>query len=305
MKTGFFLPNLGPAATPDNLVHVARQAEDLGLNSVWVTDRLLMPTKPSVPFRGSPDGVYPDAYRSSLDPLATLAFVAASTSRITLGTSILNINYHNPFVIGRTLTTIDVISRGRLSLGVGIGWHPDEFTAAGVAMRTRGRRADEFLRALQAIWTHNPVSFDGEFFQLPESSILPKPVQHPHPPLLLAVNSDAALHRAVRLDCGIHPANPSATDLADLSHRYRQLLKDNGRDPSSAQIVVRAEFRVTAEPITGDRPVFHGSLDQVTADIDGMRAGGATEIIFDPTYFVDSVEEFTEHIKFFADQNDT
>ena len=101
MKTGFFLPNLGPAATPDNLVQVARQAEHLGLNSIWVTDRLLMPTKPSVPFRGSPDGVYPDAYRSSLDPLATLAFVAASTSRITLGTSILNINYHNPFVAGR------------------------------------------------------------------------------------------------------------------------------------------------------------------------------------------------------------
>jgi len=74
--------------------------------------------------------------------------------------------------------------------------------------------------------------------------------------------------------------------------------------PSSAQVVVRAEFRVTAEPITGDRPVFHGDLDQLTADIDGMRAGGATEIIFDPTYFVDSVEEFTEHIGFFASQNE-
>src|SRR6476620_5542844 len=103
MKTGFFLPNLGTAATPDNLVHVARQAEDLGLNSVWVTDRLLVPTKPSVPFRGTPDGVYPDAYRPSLDPLATLALSAASTPPITLGTSILNPNYQNPFVSGRTL----------------------------------------------------------------------------------------------------------------------------------------------------------------------------------------------------------
>lgn len=300
MKRGFFLPNLGPAATPANLVTVAMRAEQLGFDSVWVTDRLISPVAPTAPWRGAADGRYPAAYLTSLDPLTALTFVAASTSKVRLGTSILNISYHNPVVVGRALTTLDVLSGGRLILGVGIGWHPDEFATVGVPMRSRGRRANEFLTLLTSIWTQNPVAFDGDFFALPASSILPKPLQQPRPPILFAVTSEAALARAVRFDSGIHPVNPTPAELADLIERYRQLMRDAGRDASVHEVVVRAEYKVTDRPLPVQRPVFHGSLEQIAEDVAGIGEAGATEIVVDPSYFVDSIEAFTAHMEFFA-----
>jgi probable F420-dependent oxidoreductase len=300
VERGFFLPNLGGAASPANLVAVAQRAEALGFDSVWVTDRLLSPVHPTAPWRGAPDGRYPEAYRTSLDPLTALTFVAGATSRVRLGTSILNVNYHHPVVVGRALTTLDVVSGGRLVLGVGIGWHPDEFTAVGVDMRTRGRRADEFLSVLTAIWTQNPVAFAGEFFTLPESSILPKPVQRPHPPILFAATSEAALARAVRFDAGIHPVNPTPAELAALVLRYRQLMAEAGRDPATRAVSVRVEYEVTERPLPGDRALYHGDLQQLADDVAGIRDAGATEVVFDPSYFVHSIEAFTEHLEFLA-----
>ena len=138
---------------------------------------------PQAPYPATPDGSLPEQYKYCLDPLDTLTFAAACTSTIKLGTSVLDIPYYNPVTLARRLTTIDVLSKGRLRVGFGVGWSPDEMEAAGADMKVRGARADEFLQVLKTIWTTDPAEHHGKFFSLPKSHIGPKPVQKPHPPI--------------------------------------------------------------------------------------------------------------------------
>ena len=139
MRAGFILPQLGPAATPQANVTVAQRAEALGYASLWVTERLLWPLAPQSPFPATPDGALPEVYQRALDPLETLTFVAAHTRRIGLGTSVLNMPFYNPVVLARRLTTLDVLSGGRLRVGLGLGWSKDEYDATGASF-TKGRR---------------------------------------------------------------------------------------------------------------------------------------------------------------------
>ena len=142
MRLGFNIPQLGKAASAEAMVRVAQRAEELGYDSVWVTDRLLYPIQPQTPYMASPDGSLPEAYKIAFDPLESLTYVAGHTSRIALGTSILDMPYYNPVMLARSLTTLDVLSGGRLRVGFGQGWSQDEFDAAGASMKGRGRRAD-------------------------------------------------------------------------------------------------------------------------------------------------------------------
>src|SRR5215471_18429833 len=132
MRLGFFLPQIGPLAGPVNLTHVAARAEEVGYDSLWTTERLLFPLETTAPYPVG-DGTIPEVYKTVLDPLDALAFVAAQTSRIALGTSILNLPWYNPVLIARRLTSLDVLSSGRLRVGFGIGWSPEEYQAAGVS----------------------------------------------------------------------------------------------------------------------------------------------------------------------------
>lgn len=152
MRFGFALPQLGSAIGPEALDSVAKRAEELGFDSLWVLDRILWPVNPRAPYPIG-DGSLPAKYKSVLDPLETLTFAAARTSRVALGTSVLNLPWYNPVLLARRLTTLDVLSAGRLRVGFGMGWSPDEYEAAGSAWQGRGKRADELLQALKKIWT--------------------------------------------------------------------------------------------------------------------------------------------------------
>ena len=167
MKIGFALPNIGPVATTEAVVKVAQRAEVLGYDSLWTIERLLWPVKPQTPYPVTPDGTLPEFYKYSLDPLDTLTFAAAHTKTVSLGTSVLDIPYHNPVTLGRRLTTIDILSNGRLRVGLGLGWSKDEMDATGADMKHRGAMADEFLPALKALWTTNPVEFHESFTRFP------------------------------------------------------------------------------------------------------------------------------------------
>jgi len=181
MRLGFNIPNLGPAASAENIARVAQRAEALGYDTVWVTERLLWPINPQTPYAGSPDGSLPEPYQHCLDPLDSLTHAAAHTSRIGLGTSVLDMPYYNPVLLARRLTTLDVLSGGRLRVGLGQGWSQDEFDATGASMKTRTSRGDEFLEVLHAIWKTDPAEYSGRHFRLPKSIIQPKPVQKPMP----------------------------------------------------------------------------------------------------------------------------
>lgn len=287
MRIGFFLPQLGPIAGPEALVKAAKQAEALGYDSLWVTERLLYPLDPQTPYPATPDGSLPQAFQSNLDPVETLTFVAAHTRRIALGTSVLDMPYYNPVMLARRLTTLDVLSGGRLRVGLGQGWSKDEYEAVGATFQGRGARADEFLQVLKAIWTTDPVEFHGRFFHIPKSIIQPKPIQKPHPPIFLAAYTPSALKRVARMADGWHPTEIPLNGMAQMIASLKEMTKAEGRDPATLQVVVRANLKVTEQPLEKERRIFSGSLDQIKEDIDACRNLGVYEICFDPTFSPD------------------
>jgi probable F420-dependent oxidoreductase len=277
MKLGIAVPNIGPVATPEAVKIVAQKAEALGYHSLWTVERLLWPVNPRLPYPATPDGSLPEEYKYCLDPLDTLTFAAACTSKVRLGTSVLDIPYYNPVVLARRLTTIDVLSKGRLCVGFGVGWSPDEMEAAGADMKVRGARADEFLQALKTIWTTDPVEFRGTFFSLPKSYIGPKPVQKPHPPIYLAAYTPPAMKRVAALANGWNPTGIPVEGMKQMFAGMQQMAKEAGRDPAELTMIVRANLYITDKPIAKERPIFVGSLEQTHEDLAACEKIGADE----------------------------
>jgi probable F420-dependent oxidoreductase len=245
---------------------------------------LLYPLRPQTPYAGTPDGLLPEAYKIVFDPLETLTFVAARTKRIALGTSVLDMPFYNPVMLARRLTTLDVFSEGRLRVGLGQGWSKDEYDAVGIIPKDLGRRADEFLQVLKAIWTTDPVEFHGRYFQVPKSIIQPKPVQKPHPPIYLAAFSPGALKRAATLANGWNPAGVPMDGMKQMMAGLKDMAKAAGRDPASVEVVVRANLSITQEPLGKERGIFSGVREEIKADIKAVRTLGANELFFDASF---------------------
>jgi probable F420-dependent oxidoreductase len=266
------------------ITEVAQRAEALGYSSLWTIERLIYPVKLQRPYPGTPDGHLPEIYKQVLDPLDALTYVAAHTKKIRLGTSVLDMPYHNPVVLARRLTTLDVLSNGRLCVGLGLGWNKDEMDATGADMTKRGALADEFLPLLKAIWTTNPVEYKGKFFNVPKSYINLKPVQKPHPPIILGAFVAAALKRLANLADGWNPVFLPVPVMAEMFGSIRQMAKEAGRDPSAMVMVVHAVLEITDKPLGKDRGIFSGSLDQISDDVRGCAKIGADEVFFDPAF---------------------
>jgi probable F420-dependent oxidoreductase len=280
MRFGFALPQVGSAVGPETLVTVAKRAEDLGFDSLWVLDRILWPVSPRAPYPIG-DGSLPVKYKSVLDPLETLTFAAAHTRRIALGTSVLNLPWYNPVLLARRLTTLDVLSAGRLRIGFGIGWSPDEYEAADVPWQERGQRADELIQALKKIWTTDPVEFQGKYYRIPKSVIGPKPVQKPHPPIYMAAYTPAAMKRVAAEANGWFPVGIPLSGIGPMFEGIKGMAKDAGRDPSALALIVRANIEIHNAPIQKDRVDFTGALEQIAEDIRTTQKLGAAEIVFD------------------------
>ena len=185
MKVGIILPQFGSQATQENITQLAIRAEQEQLDSLWVIERLLWPINPQTPYAGSLDGMIPTIMQNVFDPLETLTFVAAKTDKIALGTSVIDMLFHNPIILGRQFATLDVLSQGRCICGLGLGWSKDEYIASNVPFVNRGARADEFIQALTRVWTDDVVEFKGRYYNIPASKIGPKPIQKPRIPIYL------------------------------------------------------------------------------------------------------------------------
>ena len=284
MKLGFSLPVAGPWATPDALVTVARRAEALGYSSVWVLQRLLYAIEPKNQYYGAPGATWPKAFERVLDPIVALAYVAAVTERVRLGTSVLITPFYQPAVLAKMLATLDVVSRGRLHVGLGIGWSEDEHDAVGVPFRDRGARADEFLRCLRAIWTQDVVEFRGRFYQMPKARVAPRPVQRPHPPITLGGYSAATIRRAVTLADGYNGGNMPLERIAKIVAELRAQAAAVGRDPSTLAIVCRGVFRVHDAPQGGSRRPLWGSIAEIREDLGRYAAVGVTELFLEANF---------------------
>jgi probable F420-dependent oxidoreductase len=277
MRFGFALPQVGSLAGPEALVTVAKRAEDLGADSLWVLDRLLWPVNPQAPYPLG-DGSLPVQYKNVLDPVEILTFAAAHTSRIALATGVLNLPWYNPVLLARRLTTLDVLSGGRLRVGFGIGWSPDEYEAAGATWQDRGKRADEAIEILKKVWTTDPVEFHGKHYRIPQSFIGPKPVQKPHPPIYMAAFAASAIKRvAAEADAWL-PVGIPLSDLGAMFDGIKKMAKEAGRDPSALELIVTAGVEIHQTPIEKERAEFTGSLEQIGEDFAKARKLGAAEV---------------------------
>ena len=287
MRIGFALPQIGGLGRAENIEKATKRAEELGYDNLWVLDRLLAPVKPSAPYPAASDGSLPAIYRNVLDPVGTLTFAAAHSKRIGLGTSILNLPWYNPVLLARQLTALDVLSGGRLRVGFGIGWSPDEYEAAGSPWKQRGKRADECVQALKTIWTTDPVEFHGKYTKIAKSYIGCKPVQKPHPPIYMAAYTSGAMQRTAREANGWFPAGIPISSIGRMFDGIQQMAKDAGRDPGKLELLVRAHVEFSSTPIEKKRRDFTGTAEQIAGDVAALRKLGASEVVFDVQFSAD------------------
>src|SRR5208282_1431439 len=274
MKIGFGAPVAGAWATPEYLATISGRAEDAGYASLWSFQRLLVP-------EGS--GMDP-VYRSVLDPMVALGYVAARTSRIRLGVAILNLPFVSPAYLAKQATTVDVLSGGRLDLGLGIGWMPEEFAAAGASMARRGARAEEYLAVLRILWADEVSSFNGEFYTIPAGRQDPKPVQRPGPPVLLGGMSRPAMERAGRIAEGwITSSRADLTKISEAVSVIGEAAAAAGRDPEAVRIICRGVVLAgeEAKGPDGSRRLLSGSYEQIREDADWLAEQGVTELFYD------------------------
>ncbi|HKN95792.1 MAG TPA: TIGR03619 family F420-dependent LLM class oxidoreductase [Pseudonocardiaceae bacterium] len=273
MRIGFAVPMAGPWATPENQLDVAIRAEKLGYQSLWTLQRILNPPD-------SPD----TSYRNVPDPLLTLAYLAGHTTSARLGVAVLNVPFISPALLAKQTATLDRISGGRLDLGLGLGWLPEEFVASGVSTARRGARAEEFLNVLSALWSGTVSPFQGEFYALPEALMAPTPVQRPRPPVLFGGGSgaDAALRRVGRLADGwISASREDPRDIGRAVGVVKEAAERAGRDPAALRFVVRAAL---GAPVHGPDSPLYGPYDRVRDGVAWLGDQGVTEVFYDPNF---------------------
>jgi probable F420-dependent oxidoreductase len=274
MLIGFGAPVAGAWATPGYLAGFAEQAEEAGYASLWTFQRLLVP-------EGS--GMEP-VYRSVLDPMVALGFAAARTSRIRLGVAVINLPFVSPAYLAKQATTVDVLSGGRLDLGLGIGWMPEEFAAAGASTARRGARTEEYLAVLRTLWADEVSSFDGEFYTIPAGRQDPRPVQQPGPPVLLGGMSRRAMERAGRIADGwITSSRADLSKIAEAVGVIRETASAAGRDPGAVRIICRGVVMAgdEAKAPDGGRRLLSGSYRQIREDAAWLGDQGVTELFYD------------------------
>ena len=274
MQIGFGAPVAGAWATPGYLASFAERAEQAGYASLWSFQRLLVP-------EGS--GMEP-VYRSVLDPMVALGYAAASTSRIRLGVAIINLPFVSPAYLAKQATTVDLLSGGRLDLGLGIGWMPEEFAISGASTARRGARTEEYLAVLRTLWADEVSSFSGEFYTVPAGRQDPRPVQKPGPPVLLGGMSRPAMERAGRLADGW--ITSSRADLSKISEAVSVITDAAaaaGRDPAAVRIICRGVVLAGAESAgpDGARRLLSGSYQQIREDAAWLGEQGVTELFYD------------------------
>lgn len=294
MEFGLSLPGRGPFAQLDIVLKIAARAEALRFSSLFVTDHVVLPatTKGSV-YPYAPSGQFPGGSQQDyLEPLTLLGYLACATKTVRLGTSVLVIPYRNPVLMAKMLAMVDVLSRGRIILGAGVGWLKEEFEALSAPpFAERGQVTDEYILLLRQMWTADPVTFEGQYYTVRAVHALPKPVQRGGIPIWIGGHTDVALKRAARLGDGWHPIGlrpPAMLHPDEYAAHVKQLheyAQQAGRDPKTITLSFRApmEVRGPRDPAPGgDRPLFQGTAAEVISDIRRYQALGVSHFIFDP-----------------------
>ena len=314
MKVGITLPQAGEQSTMENIVRTAKAAEDEGFDSVWVFERLLWPINPQTPYVATPDGSLPVEYQNILDPLETLTYVAANTNKIALGTSVMDMLFHNPVVLARRFATLDVLSEGRSIAGFGIGWSKDEYQVSNIPFQNRGKRADELIQVLKKIWTDDVVEFKGKYYSIPASKIGPKPTQKPHPPIYLGGFSPNTFSRIVNYDTNgwLAVVGGPLEYIDNTINAIKDIAKKANKDPNNFKVVLLAHLNIALDSKSqstksnqGQRFPFTGTIDQIGDDIKRVKQMDIDHIVFGYVFIpigreVDSVINITKELSKYA-----
>lgn len=284
INLGFALPQFGSlAGQGDQVARFAAEAERMGARSLWVGDRLLAAVNPVVGYGGG--DTIPAEFRRCLDPFALLTVAATVTKTPMLGFDVLNLPWYAPAVVARSLTTIDIVSGGRLIPGFGIGWSPEEYQAAGIPWQHRGARLDEALDALESLWGSSPAEYHGELLSVPQAHVDLRPAQRPRPPIYLGGRSEAALRRIGRradgwLPAGVIPRSFSPEMFSRQREVIREAARAAGRGAHDLPTVLRAN-------------VARGtSVEQVVDSLETVaEQTGITDMFVDLMYVATDVEE--------------
>jgi probable F420-dependent oxidoreductase len=292
MQIGFNLPVSGPMATPKTMAEVAKLGEALGFDYLTMTDHVALPdtSTPGYPYSETGEFYSPDPGHR-VEQLTATAWVAAKTDKIRLVLAVMVVPYRPAVVTSKMLTTIDVLSEGRLTVGIGAGWlKPELETLTHTPFAERGAVTDEYLDAFRAIWTQDRPVFHGKYTNIEGLLVDPKPVQKPHPPIWVGGESGPSMRRAARVGDAWYPIGTNAQHMLDTRPRLeagiarmRKLTAAAERDPGEMGIVYRIKRHgFEAPPATdGNRRLFTGSIEAVIDDIHALKAMGVTAMDFD------------------------
>lgn len=286
MDFGFNIPARGPLANPDDIMALARRGEELGFTYLLVTDHIVVPKDIASRYPYTKSGAFPgSAYGECLEQIAVMGFVAAATTKARILTSIMVIPHRRPVVAAKMLATVDVLSKGRVTVGCGTGWMREEFEAIGAQpFEERGRVTNEAIAMFKELWTSESPAYDGDYGSFSNISFLPRPVQRPHPPIWIGGESRPAMRRVVRFGDGWYPIGANPARPLDTPARFEKavgelhaMAEEEGRDPSSITLAYWANWYSGGEAWetdTGERHMFTGTAQQIVEDVEALKAIG-------------------------------
>lgn len=288
MEFGLHLPASSPTVKAEDLLRFVRQAEALGFYCVTIADHVIVPHQISVPYPYTVDGKYPGA-GYHLETLTTMSFLAGATERIRFVTSVLIAPYRNPVITAKMLASLDVLSRGRVIVGLGVGWMKEEFeNLKAPPYEDRGRVTDEYIKAFRELWTKDRPEFRGKYCNFSEIIFLPKPAQKPTIPIWIGGHSKQALRRAGELGDGWHPIGGVPTIPLEPEDVIRDLemlagyAEKAGRNPKQIRVALKGSlFDREKQATLGKRRRFIGTAEEIASDIRDYRQAGVDTMIFD------------------------
>lgn len=297
MRFGVAIGNLGAFGDPagvDACIEVAQAADQLGFDSVWTNDHIVVPTNIESRYPYNESGIFPASPAAQCyEPLVMMSALAAATEHVQIGCSVLVIPYRHPAVVAKMLAAADRIAAGRIVLGAGVGWMREEFDALNLPpehFEHRGSVTNEYLRAMKEIWTNSgPSSFHGEYVEFENVGAYPKPAQAGGIPIVIGGNGINAWRRASRWGDGYHAAFQPLDSLAYEIEGVRETCRRDRRDPDELEISMLSGIRLTDEPWPEDeRPLLCGNPDEIAADLLALGKVGLEHLVATPTVRADT-----------------
>lgn len=305
MRFGFYLPTRGPMANRHDIARFVRSGEEAGFNSVMIADHIVFPVEIQSKYPYTVDGSFP-GHGDQLEQMALMSFVACASERLRLVTSVMILPHRNPVVTAKTLATIDVLSEGRVTVGVGVGWLREEFEALNAPdFDRRGAVSNEYIEIFKKVWTECPVAHEGEFYRFDALRCEPAPVQKPHPPIWIGGHSRPALRRVARYGDGWHPVGAIAAspltpaDMRTKLDVLKQLTDAENRDFGAITISLKAPLYDTdISEVDGERLPLSGTPERIAEDMRTYAELGISELIFD--FRGASIDESIERMDHFT-----